>query len=177
MKELFRKNVIELYQDVPAGVYEGLLYPLCIGAVLLLAVFGVKKGLWYTAGLMLVEYIILLFCSTLYFRQSVESQGYNFTPFWSYFAIQEGKLKLLPENIMNLVVFVPVGLLLGCVFRNMTFLRVLLIGAAISITIETLQYFYHRGFAETDDVMHNTLGCAIGYGLYRLLVQTIKYVK
>lgn len=166
MKEIFRKKMIELYQDVPAGVYEGLLYTLCIGALLLLAVLGVKKGLRYTAGLMLVEYVFMLFCSTLYFRQSVESRGYDFTPFWSYKAIQEGKAELLPENIMNVVVFVPVGLLLGCVFRNMSCLRVLLFGAAISISIEALQYFYHRGFAETDDVMHNTVGCLMGYGVF-----------
>ena len=166
MKELFRKKMIELYQDVPAGVYEGLLYTLCIGAVLLLAVLGVKKGLKYTVGLLLVEYVFMLFCSTFFFRQSVESRGYDFTPFWSYYAIQEGKVKLLPENIMNVVVFLPVGLLFGCVFRNISCWRVLLFGAAISITIEALQYFYYRGFAETDDVMHNTLGCMMVFGVF-----------
>ena len=36
-------------------------------------------------------------------------------------------------------------------------------GLIISVSIEEMQYFFHRGFAETDDVMHNTLGCLIGW--------------
>ncbi len=43
-------------------------------------------------------------------------------------------------------------------------------GMCISASIEVLQFFFHRGFAETDDVMHNTLGCAIGF----LIVAIIK---
>ena len=39
----------------------------------------------------------------------------------------------------------------------------LMIGMGISVSIEAMQYFFHRGFAETDDVMHNTLGCILGY--------------
>ena len=34
--------------------------------------------------------------------------------------------------------------------------------------IEAMQYFYNRGFAETDDVMHNTIGCLMGFGIYSL---------
>jgi len=26
-----------------------------------------------------------------------------------------------------------------------------------------------RGFCEVDDVMHNSLGCLIGYGIYKLV--------
>ena len=74
---------------------------------------------------------------------------------------------LLVENIMNVVVFMPVGILLGCAFRHMKWWKVLLIGGGISFSIEAMQYFFKRGFAEVDDMMHNTLGCVIGY----LLVQ------
>lgn len=47
-------------------------------------------------------------------------------------------------------------------------LFVLMTGLVISVLIEAMQYFFHKGFAETDDVMHNTLGCMIGYGMYAL---------
>ena len=40
--------------------------------------------------------------------------------------------------------------------------------AHISASIETLQFFLKRGFAEVDDVMYNTLGCLIGCGIYSL---------
>lgn len=61
------------------------------------------------------------------------------------------------------------GVLLGLSFRSMTWLRALLIGTCLSIGIEALQFIFIRGFSELDDVMHNTLGCVIGYGLFRLL--------
>lgn len=35
--------------------------------------------------------------------------------------------------------------------------------------MEAMQYFFHRGFAETDDVMHNTLGCILGYSLWLMV--------
>ena len=76
---------------------------------------------------------------------------------------------LLNENIMNIVVFVPVGLLAGLASRNMNWIKVLVFGLCISITIEVLQFAFEKGFTELDDVMHNTLGCVMGYGLFRLL--------
>ena len=42
-------------------------------------------------------------------------------------------------------------------------------GCGISVTIGALQFFFMRGFSEVDDVMHNTLGCLIGYGIMTIL--------
>ena len=81
---------------------------------------------------------------------------------------------LLIENIMNTIVFIPVGMILGSLLRvkgswtsqatkSITWLVALLIGCSISITVEALQFFFMRGFSEVDDVMHNTLGCLIGW--------------
>ena len=115
---------------------------------------------------MLIEYIFLIFCSTVFFRTTSELRKYDIHPFWSYKAIQDGREELLAENIMNVVVFIPVGLLLGIAFKQMTWWKALLIGCGISVTIESLQFLFKRGFSELDDVMHNTLGCLIGYGIY-----------
>jgi len=70
---------------------------------------------------------------------------------------------MLTENIMNVVVFIPVGILIGITFKQMTWWEVLLIGCSISITIEALQFWFMKGFSEVDDVMHNTVGCLIGW--------------
>lgn len=53
--------------------------------------------------------------------------------------------------------------------KSMTWLMVAIIGCGISVTIESLQFFLMRGFSEVDDVMHNTLGCLIGYGIITIL--------
>ena len=164
MRDEFERYIISLYQDIPQEVYEGLLSIFCVGTVLFLVWKGFKTGLRYSAALLLVEYIFLLFCSTVIFRATGETGQYDFHPFWSY-----DRLELLVENIMNVVVFVPVGLLLGIAFKKKTWWKVLLIGCGISVTIEALQFFLMRGFSEVDDVIHNTVGCLIGYGIMTIL--------
>ena len=52
---------------------------------------------------------------------------------------------------------------------NGSCLIVLLIGCSISVTIEALQFCFMKGFSEVDDVMHNTVGCLIGYGVYAVV--------
>ena len=61
------------------------------------------------------------------------------------------------------LLFIPVGLLLCCAFKQITWWKTLLIGCSISITIEALQFCFLKGFSEVDDVMHNTMGCLIGW--------------
>ena len=158
MREQFRQYIINLYQDIPQEVYEGLLSVFCLGLVVFIAWKGLKKGLRYSAVLLLVEYIFLLFCSTVIFRTSGDTRQYDFHPFWSY-----SRPDLFVENLMNVVVFIPVGLLLGIAFKQVTWWKALLIGCGISVTIEALQFFLMRGFSEVDDVLHNTLGCLIGW--------------
>ena len=172
MREQFKQYIISLYQDIPQEVYEGLLSVFCMGLVVFIAWKGLKTGLRYSAALLLIEYIFLLFCSTVIFRTTGETRQYDFHPFWSY-----SRPELLVENIMNVIVFIPIGMILGSLLRvkgsstseatkSMTWLFTLLIGCSISVTIEALQFFLMRGFSEVDDVLHNTLGCMIGYGIY-----------
>ena len=164
MREEFKQYLISLYQDIPQEVYEGILSIFSLGLVLFIAWKGFKTGLRYSAILLLVEYVFLLFCSTVIFRATGETRQYDFHPFWSY-----SRPDLLVENIMNVVVFIPVGLLLGIAFKQMTWWKALLLGCSISVTIESLQFFLMRGFSEVDDVMHNTLGCLLGYGIMTIL--------
>ena len=164
MREQFRQYIINLYQDIPQEVYEGLLSVFCLGVVVFIAWKEFKTGLRYSVALLLIEYIFLIFCSTVFFRTTSELRKYDIHPFWSY-----DRPELLVENIMNVVVFVPVGLLLGIAFKQMTWWKALLIGCSISVTIESLQFFFMRGFSELDDVMHNTLGCLIGFGFMIIL--------
>ena len=173
MREQFRQYIINLYQDIPQEVYEGLLSIFCIGLVVFIVWKGFKAGLRYSSILLLIEYIFLLLCSTVIFRATGEARQYDFHPFWSY-----DRPELLIENIMNVVVFVPVGMLLCVAFKQMTWWKALLIGFSISITIEALQFCFMRGFSELDDVMHNTFGCILGYILVqgsRLMKQGLKY--
>lgn len=75
---------------------------------------------------------------------------------------------------MNVVVFIPVGLLLGIAFKQMILWKAVLIGCGIAITIESLQFFFMRGFSEADDVLHNTVGCLMGFGIITILRIIVK---
>ena len=164
MQDEFKQYIISLYKDIPQEVYEGLLSVFCLGVVLFVAFKGLRTGLRWSLLLLLIEYVFLIFCSTVIFRPTGETRQYDFHPFWSYQAIQDGREDLLAENIMNVVVFVPVSLMLGSFLRvKGSWLITLLIGCGISVTIESLQFFFLRGFSEVDDVMHNTVGCLIGW--------------
>ena len=112
-----------LYEDIPMAVYEGLLSVLCLGVVIIVVCYGLKRGWRKIAGLILVGYVFVLYCSTVLFRTAADGNGHEFRPFWSYEAIENGRSELLAENLMNVVVFVPVGILLGFMVNGSRFLQ------------------------------------------------------
>ena len=91
-------------------------------------------------------------------------------PFWSYWDYGEHSyfMEMFGENILNVLLFVPIGILAGCGLQRMTWKKVLFFGGGLSVCIEVLQFIFKKGFCETDDVIHNVLGCLIGYYIYRM---------
>ncbi len=163
--------IIKLSQNFPHHLFGWAAGIFCAGLVLLILWKGLKRGLHYSAVLLLLEYLSLLLTKTVFLRDSSKNHGYDFTPFWSYAAIQDGRQDLVIQNIMNVAVFIPVGMMLGIAQRNIKWWMVMIVGMGISATIETLQYLYNLGFAEIDDVIHNTLGCMIGYLAYIIFIR------
>ena len=172
----FEDYVFSLVHATPYYVYEDIASIFCLGLVLFIAWKGFKTGLRYSVALLLIEYIFLIFCSTVFFRTTSELRKYDIHPFWNYKAIQDGREDLLAENIMIVAVFIPVGLLLSIAFKQVTWWKALLIGCSIPVTIEALQFWFMKGFSEVDDVMHNTVGCILGYMMVRGLRFSMKFV-
>ena len=179
MKQLFRQFIIDFYFETPTEIYEGLVVLLCLGVVVLFAIYGFRRCWDKIALLLLMEYIILTYSSTVISRGFSEDASYNYTPFWSYMALsQGGRNDLIIDNVMNIVVFLPIGLLLGAAFTKMKLWMVILVGVCISSSIEAMQFLLHRGFSEVDDVIHNTLGCLIGFGLCRMVqLYSVRHLK
>lgn len=74
---------------------------------------------------------------------------------------------ILRQVLLNIGLLMPVGFILGFTstwLKNDVCIRkVILFGFLISLSIETLQLISKTGTFEVDDLIYNTLGCAIGY--------------
>ena len=149
---------------------------LCLLAIVVLVFFGRRKGSKWSASFLLVEYLVWIVFLVLISRSVMPERKHILTPFWSYHSFIDGFPHLHPQVILNVLVFVPVGVLLGCASDRMKWWKVLLFGASFSILIEVLQYVTKRGFAEFDDVFNNSLGCLIGFVLYAVVAWVIKHV-
>lgn len=169
----FNDYCYSLYCDIPLYIY-GCLFVALILAIVFVVYRGWNKYKYEFWRVITIEYIIVIYCSTVFFRSVGNVRQFNFMPFWSYGAYFRGEdPKLLSENIMNVVVFIPAGLLLGAAIRGMSWVKAIIIGCVVSVGIEILQLVLKRGFCEFDDVIHNTLGCMIGYGIYRLIYMCV----
>ena len=145
-------------------------------AIVFWIIIGRRKGSRWLAAFILVEYLVLIVFLVLIFRPTLPERRSILTPFWSYDFSNEGYGHLHPQVILNVLVFVPVGVLLGCASDRMKWWKVLLYGASFSILIEVLQYVTRRGYAEFDDVFNNTLGCLVGFVLYAAVAWVIRLV-
>ena len=164
MREWFIKCIEVYSREFPAGAYAGFAIVFVVGAIVLLVVLGGRRGLKWTAVL-LAEYLVLVLWMAVFARPVQAERMYNLVPFWSYRSIPEDVL-MLPLVILNVLVFIPVGVLQGCAFDKMKWWKAVLLGGAFSFLIEVLQFATKRGYAEFDDLFHNTLGCLIGFGLF-----------
>lgn len=78
------------------------------------------------------------------------------------------------DALTNLAVFAPLGILIPLLIRRPSWWRVLLISAAVSLTIELLQLAAQKMFsgghaADVNDFIWNTLGGVIGSAGFVLL--------
>jgi glycopeptide antibiotics resistance protein len=120
---------------------------------------------------MLGGYLFFVLCGTLLFRECSENMQYQFFPFWSYDELYN---KIIAQLILNVIMFVPIGFLLGALMNEIRWMQVIEMGCLLSVMIEILQLLTRRGVCNIDDVIHNTIGCAIGYGLFRLCNTLLK---
>ena len=119
----------------------------------------------------LVCYLAVIVGATLLGRPT----GYvriNLQPFSSYRqAWNTQSMSEWSNLIFNILMFVPLGIwlpVLGGYFRR--FWCTYLTGFGLSVLIEAIQLAGKCGVAEFDDVLNNTLGIMIGFGVYALAV-------
>lgn len=92
----------------------------------------------------------------------------NFKPFvylFDYPTVKEVLLNL----IGNIAMFIPLGIVWPTVFKKLnTHGKVIAAGIGVSLIIEILQLPFFSRSTDIDDLILNTLGYLIGYGIYLL---------
>jgi len=126
--------------------------------------------LWKRPSLgMLIGYAFLILAETVLIRKPFQGEHLKLELFWSWrvWNVQRGQI------IANVIMFVPVGVLAGRIWRW----KGLGFGVGLSCAVEMLQLITSRGLCEFDDVMHNAVGTVIGVGIVVAGKVVMKYQK
>ena len=111
------------------------------------------------------------------FNRSHFNNEVQLIPFYSL-CLASFQKELYRTLFMNFILFIPIGLSMPyCISKEPNKRNAFItigFAAVLSATIEFLQYYYHLGRCETDDVIANTLGAAIGTLSYLLYMKILK---
>ncbi len=85
--------------------------------------------------------------------------------------METGQVEDMEHFLLNVLMFVPMGFLIPMINRKIfdkaTF--AFLFGFVSTTLIESIQLVFHLGHCDVDDLIANTLGALIGFGIWRLL--------
>ncbi len=127
----------------------------------------------YICSILLAFYCPFLFYITVAGRRAGDSYQCELELFWAYKRAFAGITRFLWGNFWNVVLFIPIGVLLGALVKRKWFVPVF--GMVISIVVELAQLITKRGLFEFDDILHNTVGAGIGVLLFLLFVHVASY--
>ncbi len=131
-----------------------------------------------------VLYIILAFSITLFpipFQESgVSGYTHNFIPLKSIISsFNAGFRPMLYSVVGNIIITMPFGFLITMLRKDKKFLSSLIFIVGFSLLIELLQlaigagigYWYRN--VDVDDLLLNTIGGIIGWGIYKITPQKL----
>ena len=127
------------------------------------------------SGMLLLIFLGIVFGSTVFTREPKAYREYELELFWSWKAVFRGDREMLKENLLNMLLLFPAGLLLPPLFhKKLPWWTGLVVGLFISAGIETGQLVLRRGLFEWDDIVHNSLGCMLGVWCSNFLMAVYK---
>lgn len=126
----------------------------------------------YSAALLGIVVALILWV-TILSREKIEGTMTTYTLFHALISfVRDAQRGRFGANFLgNIVLFLPVGVLLPFVIGKRQWFWTVGVGFCFSLLIEIVQLVTARGCFDPDDIILNTLGTAIGYGLYRAVAQ------
>ena len=135
---------------------------------------GMSKRKEFSAALLGIAVAVILWVTVLG-RESYIENSLVFEPFHVFYSfvkdIQDGRLRISGNFIGNIILFIPVGVLFPLAGDEHRCIKTGFVAFCFSIIIEIIQLVSHRGYFEIDDLILNTLGAVMGYGIYRVVMK------
>ena len=130
---------------------------------------SLKKLSWWV---IFFCYLFVVLAATLLMRSPSEMMAGQIYPlFYAYVeALVTCSAASWRNIIFNYCMFIPFGFLLSLRWEKLRSAKaIFLSGFSFSLMIESLQLITRRGMFEFDDLLGNTVGALIGYGIFCLL--------
>lgn len=178
MVELILKDIMEVAGYLPISILCGL------AAVIIYFVFVYVAGksrkshseeqqAWKTGNViksvvlfMLIVYMVVLVITVFFSREPGSRQGVDMT-FLGTWGVTPQEHAFVIENIL---LFVPFGILFPAATSDRLGKYTIIIGALVSVLIESVQLLTQRGYCQLDDVVMNTFGTILGFLLWKACV-------
>lgn len=144
-----------------------------------------RRAKRFCGAVVLCGYTLFVLWYTLLNRKPYENSSPLLVPFSSYWLVfhsADGSVAFsdycFSQVVLNWLLLAPLGCLLPLVWRSVFvdcgsrrgLVRCVLVGFCLSLSTELAQLLLNRGFFEIDDIINNTLGCAAGYMLFRVML-------
>ena len=127
---------------------------------------------------LLIIYLLILAGVILFklpFYSPVISDGIrviNLIPFKGSF--DENGALLLHEIMNNILIFIPLGIYICLLKREVPFIKKVTVILCTSLLFEILQFVFALGRTDITDIINNTLGGILGIGIIALLSRVFK---
>lgn len=124
---------------------------------------------------LLTVYAIAVFCGAVVFRAPLDRREVKTEWFWGY--KMSDPAILYGDNLYNILLFLPVGCLVGLIAPKHKVLWAMFVGLFVSETIECSQLIWQRGVFDVDDILNNVAGALLGGLLVALATEVRNLVR
>ena len=133
----------------------------CMGLIFILFLYGARRGNQFHLNVFSKEHLamtnIIPFKTIIEFFDRMNNSSIN--------------TNIVVINLCaNLLMFIPMGMALQILFGEKfnKLWKTTLFVAILVLLVEIIQFLTFCGSADIDDLILNTLGCVIGYGIIRI---------
>lgn len=125
---------------------------------------------------LLLGYLVILLASAVFTRPTWQDNSFLLDFGDKLYDVLLGGKGLSPENVVNMLMLVPVGYLLP-ITMGWSAAPVLFTCFALTVGVESMQIALNRGWFELADIVLNSFGAVLGYAICVILHRRHIYHK